>query len=91
MALHTVLIKAVNAPGVLPRILIVLAHRRLVPVYLHLEDNGIWAMIEARFNCPRRAAELALGQLRRIVEVRDAELGAGCTPGRIQEKGLVQT
>ncbi len=81
---HRYSLQVLNAPSVLPRLLLILSRRRVTPLCLHMEAVGEWAQIEFQIDgCSTHVAGLLLGQMQRVVEVRSARLtsgGADLTP-----------
>jgi acetolactate synthase small subunit len=67
---HCLRLEILNAPSVLPRILLVCARRRLAPRELNLLDDGTGrARVELHLDCTARMAMQLSRQLARIVEV----------------------
>lgn len=68
-------LQILNAPTVLPRVLLLFARRRLSVHGLQMKTHGEWAHISLRLNddCAEDAEQICT-QLQRIVEVQDVQL-----------------
>ena len=68
-------LEILNAPSVLPRILLLFARRRLSVHDLHMQSRGEWACVDLRLDAGDVGdAEQICRQLRRIVEVRGVDV-----------------
>lgn len=68
-------LEILNAPTVLPRVLLLFARRRLSVHGLQMKTQGEWARVNLRLNeeCAAEAEQICR-QLQRIVEVREVEV-----------------
>jgi acetolactate synthase regulatory subunit len=87
MDVHTLNIHALNALGVLPRILLAISRRRLPVCEMHMvdPDRRGEAYIQITLNCEPDSAEQLSKQLRRIVELKEVFV----KPGSICDKSVI--